>query len=356
MSHNSHATVAAEHPAVRVLSCNKCGAPLPLGAGDTITCAYCGAATPIPDDYRRLRDLHTRDAADHAKAEALFAHLQRPPWYVTQVLARMFDWSLVGYVLAFMIPVLVSAMMCASIVLPAVLKRLHLPAADDNDATETLFTGLVMWIGVFVPRALGVFAHRRARARALLVDLFRARPPLTPGGPARCRQCAAPLSVLPDAALAHCNYCGADSAVRVRTAALQTAEADEARTHSTLELASAANIEDLRAPRRELVHELGRYTLKLALVFGLYALAQSGASHDEFGMSDMSATGVFAMFALVMVIIGFFIQAALSDDTSGDAKTRGEGNPVPMWVAALGPVLAWLGFFKFMGYFISRTG
>jgi len=356
MTHSSHATVAPELPAVHVLSCGKCGAPLPLGAGETITCPYCGAPTPIPDDLRRLRDLHTRDAADHARAEALFAHLQRPPWYATQVLARMFDWSLVGYVLAFMIPVLVSAMMCASIVLPAVLKRLHLPPADDNDATETLFAGLVVWVVVFIPRALGVYAHRRTRARALMVDLFRARPPLTPGGPARCRRCAAPLSVLPDAALAHCNYCGADSAVRLRTAALQTAEADEARAHATLELASATNLEDLRAPRRELIRELFRYTFKLGVVFGLYALAQSGVSQDEFGMGDISTTSTFAMFALVMAIIGFFIQAAFTSGGSDDAKTRGEANPVPMWVAALGPLLAWFGFFKFMGYFISRPG
>ncbi|MBS2029283.1 MAG: hypothetical protein JST54_15385 [Deltaproteobacteria bacterium] len=355
MSHKAQAAPAPEAPAVRVLTCSNCAAPLPLGTGDTVACPFCHATTPLPDDYRRLRDLHTRDAADHAQAEALFAKLDAPPWYATQVLARMFDWSLVGYLLAFMVPVLLSAMMCATLILQAAVKRFHLPPTDDNDVTEMIFTGVVMWIFVFVPRALGVYASRRTRARALLVNLFRARPPLTPGGPAMCRRCGAPLAVVEDAALARCSYCGADSAVRVRTALLQVAETDAARAHDTIERALQAYNEDHNAPKRELRRELWRYTYKLTVLFGLYALALSGATHDEFGMNDISDTTAFSAFALVIAILVFFFQWVLSQ-ADVDEKSRVETNPVPMWVAALGPVIAWVGFFYFMRYFIGLPG
>jgi len=358
--HKAHAEPIAstpEQPAVRVLTCAGCGAPLPLGAGDTITCPYCSAPTPVPDDYRRLRDLHTRDAADHAQAEALFSKLDSPPWYFTQVLARMFDWSMVAYVLTFMVPVLICAMMLSTIVLEDVVKKFHLPPTWNNDVNQNILMGLAMWIFVFVPRAIGVYASRRTRARALLVNLFRARPPLTAGGPALCRRCGAPLAVVPDAVLAHCNYCGADSAVRVHTAELQVAETDEAKTHQTLTRAAEVQLEDHTAPRREMIRELWRYTYKLGVLFGLWTVITGGTQkEDEFGMGgDISGWSLLALLGLVTAIIVFFIQAAASGPDE-DQKARIESNPVPKWVAALGPVVAWAVFFKFLGYFIDRTG
>ena len=231
------------------------------------------------------------------------------------------------------------------------------PAAhlDDNDVTQTIVMGVAMWIFVFVPRTIGVYASRRTRARALLVNLFRARPPLTSGGPALCRRCGAPLTVVPDAVLAHCNYCGADSAVRVRTAELQVAETDEARTHQALARAADVQLEDHNAPRRELVRELWRYTYKLAVIFGLYATVIGGSGQDEFGMGDISNSATFALLGLVIAIIVFFIQA-ITEEADKDQKSRIESNPVPKWVAALGPVVAWAVFFIFINYFIDRTG
>lgn len=177
--------------------CHSCNAPLAVADAESVVCAYCGAANPVPAAHRaaleaaRNLDTATREAA------AEWARLDR---------IRIPRWLALGpAVLAFgLIAGGIGAALALALLRPAT--RLDLPRQ--------------VGFGVWLPLVPLVFVATRTGLRNLLVSgaavvarAFAARRAAEPGAPDQCRQCGAPLDVRPDDVVARCLYCGVESIV-----------------------------------------------------------------------------------------------------------------------------------------------
>jgi hypothetical protein len=196
-----------------------------------------------------------------------------------------------------------------------------------------------MLVIAFVPRAFGVYANRRATARGKLVAALMARPPETPGGPATCRGCGAPLAVAPNAIVAICSYCGVESALVVEAGVADKAERVVRNLGTTM--VDAAKID--RAERRRTLHmlarELGRYTFRTVLLGIGFALGS-----QETADKKSTPVAIVALVATVLLFIFFMLRSGKASATD-DAAERRAGNDIPSWVGIVGPiVMAWLMF------------
>jgi DNA-directed RNA polymerase subunit RPC12/RpoP len=321
--------------AVDVLRCPACGADVPLGQSDDARCVHCGASVPLPAAYRELRRIQRDDEAARRRAQALFATLDSPPWLLTRILAAVFDQPMVGFWFFFGVPVGLLSIFAGL----AVDARLHPPPAA---TVGVIFA--VMFLFAFLPRSIGIYANRRAGGRQLLVAGLAAKPPRHPGGPAGCRQCGAPLEVPPGAIVARCVYCGADSAVLVRTPLLARARrAVRAATH-TVEEAAALDRRERAETRGTLLRELRRYLLVIGTFGGLFAIfAWDDARVTALGDDSAPALGIGALIVGTLLLIVLMMRSVGSDDrATEEMRQRREGNGLPGWVRTLGPIGLWV--------------
>jgi hypothetical protein len=190
-----------------------------------------------------------------------------------------------------------------------------------------------LFVVVFVPRVLGIYANRRASGRMRLVAALAARPPKTAGGPALCRSCGAPVHVVAGELIAVCPYCGTENAVHIQTELADAAVKSARRLASTVAEVAAIDRKERRSVRIQLVRELVRY-LWPTVVFGA-----------AFALADNKKYGAIAVVVAGLLLIALpIISAVRAGKHKSDETDRRAGNDVPGWVAALGPILVW-GFF-----------
>jgi DNA-directed RNA polymerase subunit RPC12/RpoP len=322
-------------PEVEILRCPGCGADVALGQDDHARCAHCGKAVPVPDAHRELRALQRGDAESRVRAQALLATLDSPPWLVTRVLAATFDQPMLVFWLVFGVPVGLGAIIAGL----AVDARLHPPAI----VTVAVIFGF-LFAAAFLPRSFGIYAHRRAGARRVLLAGLAARPPKLPGGPAGCRSCGAPLDVAPGALVARCAYCGVESAVHVRTPLLARLRKAARATASTIEAAAAIDLRERAESRRELRTELRRYLVVTATFGALFATWMWDYQRVT-ARGDDSAP-VFGLVALVvgtLLLIVLLMRSAGTDPRAAEeARARRGDGDLPGWVRVAGPVGFWV--------------
>jgi LSD1 subclass zinc finger protein len=321
-------------PAVDVLRCPACGADVPLGQPDDARCVHCGASVPLPAAHRELRRIQHDDEAARQRAQALFSTLDSPPWLLTRILAALFDQPMFAFWIFFGVPVgLVSIV--AGLAFDA---RFHPPAA----ATVGMIFG-VLFLFAFLPRSIGIYANRRAGGRRLLLAGLAAKPPRLPGGPAGCRECGAPLEVPPGAIVVRCVYCGADSAVQVRTPLLALARRAARAAAHTIDEAAALDRRERAGTRGTLARELRRYLLVTATFGGLFAVwawdyQRVTARADE----SAPGLGIAALVLGTLLLIVMLLRSVGSDDrATEELRLRREGNGLPGWVRTVGPLGLW---------------
>jgi len=325
-----------------VLRCPACGADVPLGPSDgdandasDATCAHCGKAVPLPAAYRELRSLQHEDRAARRRGQALFATLDSPPWLLTRVLAAIFDQPMPVFWFFFGVPVGLASIF-AGLWADA---RFHPPAA-----VTAAVSFLVLLAFAFVPRALGIYANRRAGGRRVLLAGLAAQPPKLQGGPAGCRECGAPLDVPPGAMVARCVYCGADSAVHVRTRFLARARSAARATVHTIDDAAAIDHRERAETRRTLTSELLRYGMLTSIFGGLWATwmwddTRATARGDD----SAPAIGLTALVVGTLLLIVLMFRSGGSDArATEEARLRREVNGLPGWVRVVGPLGFWV--------------
>ncbi|MEO6775286.1 MAG: hypothetical protein ABI467_20145 [Kofleriaceae bacterium] len=192
---------------------------MPLLDGSTFACPYCRTNVKVPAEYRALFETHRAEAVTHRELELRYARVATPP-------ARWVD--ALAAVLVLFGPALAALLV-------------HRPTAIERFSeviVPAMLPGTALWLWSATVHATIV------RFRFALASL-----PPEGSGPPRCRQCGAPLVVVPDAIAARCAYCGTDSLIESVTTALRVFTkrlGDELRTLASAVLA-------LRARKRLLV-------------------------------------------------------------------------------------------------------
>lgn len=325
-------------PEIDVLLCSACGAPIPLAGASSgeARCPHCGASASLPAGQRELRAIEEQDEASRQRAQALFAGLDSPPSLLVRVLAAVFDQPGFLFWIFFGVPVGLASIF-AGLAFDA---RWHQAPAV---TVAVIFSALFGF--AFLPRVLGIYAHRRAGGRRVLLAGLAAQRPRTPGGPARCRACGAPLDVLPGALVVRCGHCGADSAVVVRTPLLAKARRAARVAARTIDEAVAIDRRERAGTRRELVRELGRYALWTSIFGGLFAVfmwddARATARDD----GSAPALGITALVLGTFLLIGMLLVSAgrTPDGAAEESRLRRDESDLPGWVRTLGPVGFWV--------------
>ncbi len=319
-------------PKVDVLACAKCGAPVALGDADLARCKNCGADTPIPEAHRKLRDLRRKDAELRARADKIFDELDSPPSLFVGVLAQTFDLGMFAFLIVYGIPLMLAAIFGSMFIVGAVAVHFGATVDDVPFPIVVLVAAFLVMVMTFVPRALGVYANRRASARAALVTALAAKSPTVEGGLTTCRECVAPLDIPFDVRVVHCAYCDAFNAVRIRTKLLAQTSSIVGTLGSSIESAAHRDIAERQRTRAQLWSELRRYAFRTATLGGVLAFANM---HSEDGQPPV--IGIIANFIGVFLLI-FYIARSASAAPDDDIATRRSGNPAPEWVRFVGPI------------------
>jgi hypothetical protein len=270
--------------AVSVFDCPSCGAPLPAAPdGGESKCEFCGkASTTESGGAAELAARKSREAA-----EALFKTLGQPPSWsqrVAVVLANPWVWTL-GFPFAL-----------AALLRVAVLPVQAICSAWEKATHERLLhvasptVGWLIDVGLVASAGLLLLVWsllgKRVDARRELQALLASKPPSTPGGPAQCRHCNAPLVVAAGALGARCASCGADNLVMLPEAWVARAKKLGHELRLTAQLARKRDAEGRRQLRISAAW-------RLPMVLGLLAWISLPAisRRDVAGWSDMRLKG-----------------------------------------------------------------
>ena len=314
--------------AVEVLHCDKCGAAVTLGDGSVSRCAHCGADVVVPEPHRLLRDAQLADEALRKRAEKLFVTLDRPPSTPLKIAVAIFDQPFLLFFFFFAIPIFVLSLQGTMWI------ELHVFGVDlfgppghgpDSAAGPTLMIFAQVMLLAFLPRAVGVYVHRAITSRAVLVTALAVRPPLTPGGPAHCRECGAPIDVAPEVLLVRCAYCRAENALRPRLRPVQKAVSA---LREGVEEAVTRHAEERKALWRKLLMQLFRYARRTGLVALLFVISSDLAPRDDVAIRFLSSFAVVGLF----FYWAFFSR---SDEEKEDASARRSDNDLPGWARVL---------------------
>ena len=316
---------------LEILTCKRCGAPLVLGDRDRVACPSCGTENDVPVPYRELYRARLTDATTRAEAERVLRGLDRPPRQIVKVLARIFDQPLFVFFLLFGVPVGLAAIFFALAANAQIARVFGYADPDDVPFGVTIaFAFAVLFVTALVPRALGIFANRRATGRQRLLAALAAHPPSTPGGPATCRRCGAPLAVVPDELVAVCAYCRAENAVHLETRLVVATTDAVKQLADTVRDVAERDREARHDTRRQLWRTTRRYAITTAIFgTGFTLSAQSDPEGEPTTVAVIALVGTAAF-----TIISILRSVAAHDD----AHDRVEGNDVPQWIGVLGPI------------------
>ncbi len=304
-----------------------------LADADHVTCASCGADNPIPAAYRELSRARQGDRALREESVALLKRLDRPPSMATKVLARIFDLPMLAFMIVYGIPLALFAIMRGLRFTDWLAERQHENPDDMPVGYLIGVAAMIILVFAFVPRAIGVYANRRASQRARLLAALRAKPPETPGGAALCRLCGAPLSIAKDQLVAACNYCGADNALVVDTNTAHVSTEQVARLGKTMHDVAQQDRAARRATRKLLLHELVRYVWRTGALATLFVL---GTQEDE--DKHPTTLGIIAICTTVLLLFVFIFRSGGSKRAPDDRDTRLEANDAPEWLSFVGPI------------------
>jgi DNA-directed RNA polymerase subunit RPC12/RpoP len=269
---------------VSVLRCSSCGAPVPLGAGETTTCSYCSASVEVPEAHRELRAAERRYNEKRGAAQALLRKLGRPPSLFVRFLTNAHGGTVVWLVV---LGTLVSSALAVwtfdvAAWASLALFRVHLDDVvlyryDPTALVVLVQLGLLLTIlGALV--VLGAYTRRRgAGLRALQAGLS-ARPPARPGGPATCRECGAPVRAEPGDLAVTCPYCRTDNLLAIPESWIGAIRDRSTRLAGAVEDAIDAFEEEGRKIRRSLL-------VRFAVVSGI----ASALMVCFFGLTDAAA-------------------------------------------------------------------
>ena len=167
--------------------------------------------------------------------------------------------------------------------------------------------------------------------------------PNGPEWPAGCRECGAPLEVPADALVARCVYCGADSAVVIRTPFLARARRAARAVAHTLDEAVALDTRERAGTRRSMGHELGRYLLVTGIFGGLFATFMwDDARVTALDDGSAPALGITAIVIGTLLLIVLMLRSVGSGDRAKDeARARRADHGLPGWVRIVGPFGFW---------------
>lgn len=175
-----------------VLSCPRCGAPLPLTDAATARCARCGSELELPEDYVALHRYAASARETRRAAELAYRELMR-----TSVPANAPDlWmklGIPGLVIGIPLVMYLTQDLCGWQVRSWVTFAVFFP----------LLFGCLMLAGIMA-------AADPASYLSAIGGRIRPGAP-TPSGSPTCGACGAPLAPEPGALCATCDYCLADS-------------------------------------------------------------------------------------------------------------------------------------------------
>jgi len=322
------------------LKCRSCGDAVPLGEGGDTRCPTCGAETSIPAVYLELRALRTRDLAQRRAADALLKKLDRPAWLLTKILARVFDQPMIAFWILYAAPIIFLSFIAALTATKYWARHLGFRSGADVPSWEVyLLASAFVFVLVSVPRVVGIYADRRAAGRIRLLAGLQARAPSTPGGPALCRICGAPLEVARNALVAHCLYCETDNAIEVRTPLRDATRHAVSEVGHALRDAVSLDRKERRALLRTLLSELKRYSLR-ALGFAV-PVCIWGWDYDRYEKTgETPGWGLFSLIFLTFYLIIMMLNSGGRKKPAW-APDRLSGNDVPEWVGWAGPLLFW---------------
>ena len=243
-------------PKLAPLLCTNCNGALIVVDAESLVCGFCGATNVVPEIYREeLRLTRDLDSATRAAAEQWLrlALIKVPRWWLTSAALAPFVW-LTGGLIIFLILALLRVV--SGEALPGWLALVWLTLIPVQ-----LLAANVAMKNVLVSGATNVGAA------------FAARPPSTPGEPPNCRQCGAPLSVLPDDVLVRCIFCGTESIVLLDKLAMKTLRTRVASAQTSLAQAMSALTKQAKLARVETYGRTGVIAglLVLPLIWSLLA-------------------------------------------------------------------------------------
>lgn len=228
------------------IPCGRCGAPMQehgpaaLVGPVQVSCPFCRAIETLPAEHgQRVLALRARLAQLRFAQEAE----EGPALGFARTIATLRSqiWIYVGVALL----VIGTS---ANGAITSIRNAINLPGLPDSARAEILssITTSAISLGVFFGAALA-YVLALAKYKKAILPTLRARAPMQPGLPARCRSCGAPLPMGPaTAALVPCSQCAAhnlltDELTRDRVRLLQ----EEARAYN--ERAAAVGTRAIRA-------------------------------------------------------------------------------------------------------------
>ncbi len=248
-----------------VLTCRGCDAPIALARDARVRCPFCGAEVEIPETYRAALDVTEREVAADALTHQAFATLGTPPSALLRALAAITGGA--GRVVLTTILTFVLVVHAFNWAIAHGSAWLHVNLYDFLSHAEqelVVFGGSFVALGAIF--ALAVFGRRRALDLGGLQRALAAHPPAREGGPARCRDCGAPLTVPRDALGVRCAYCQCDNLVALPDGWLARAKGEVRRVaHEAKSLLGRHRFETRRL-RLRLALRLGVLALLAALV------------------------------------------------------------------------------------------
>jgi LSD1 subclass zinc finger protein len=274
--------------AVAPLVCPSCGAPVPLGPGDVMTCVFCKATVPLPDEYRAVRDAQSQESADRDAAEALYRKLGKPPSTALRAWVSAGE-LLAGATLAIIVGILylsAALIFLAGFALELVMHWIApLIGIDfiDRFGGGTAYMGFaiaVIGLGLF-PKWLVGYLDASAAIRHTLQASLAARPPEKVGFPSTCRACGAALAVPPGALGVRCAYCQTDNLVALPREWVRGVAASQDSFHRSI-VEADARARALRAEARAGLPSAAKWCAIVVLVFGGVGRCAVSLDHDTY--------------------------------------------------------------------------
>lgn len=272
------------------LTCQTCGAPVPLGEGAEVQCPSCGGRQPLAPEYRAFRDARRLSAEDAKTLDELCAEVTRPDpaWKRASIivgygvggftLVVLAIGALVGAVAGLWAAANVKAEGAVAYVLvglctlifglisvPLVgeycffLVRLgsfdlasRMAFAGINQLNVDLGVGAILYLFSVVPIAIARKTQLNLASLEALRGKLSAQPALK-GGVLGCRACGAPLTVSDGAVAARCLYCATESLVQVSRSTVKQQQQATRSVRLGLREALAERAAALAADRKQMV-------------------------------------------------------------------------------------------------------
>lgn len=305
-------------PSVAPLHCPTCNAPVPLGTGDTATCAACGASVPLPEQYRALRDTEHQDSTDRAEAERLYRKLGKPPskWLELWVTVFVLGAGAIGGVIYLLVAIGGVFILLAALLLELLLHWLAGPLGIDlidrfgGGTTYAVFAAAVLVLGV-LPAWLASYLQSSGDLRLKLQANLAARPPQRPGFPSTCRQCGAALDVAPGQLGARCAYCGSDNLVALPPEWVERAGKRQRHFHQ--------NIVEAAAKAAALTREARGDLTAIGIIGGIAIVLMAGVGHFAVWLDEEDVPITFsASMGPPRVLYNWSDSTTLPENTTGD--------------------------------------